>query len=293
VNSGFLFGLKTLFNFFKSQVIIVGAGGIFEFEMPSLVKLLPMIVILAKLLCFKKIIYFSIGFYSDTPPITKKMALLSMKFADVVSVRDKASLKNVTYMLPLKEIYYIPYMPLYLKPIDKCLAEEITKNYIDEDKTIRIGLNARYYNDKVLNRIAEDKFSQIINEATKKLNVKFVFFPFDISTVSHGYLKNDYIFSERLRNRILRKDKFTIIRCDQHTPQEVKGMIGCMNLFISMRLTPLLLAYSMKVPSIAVIHKYSEKILSFANTYGIKTMQLNQLNVNGVLNVLFSEREEK
>jgi len=58
-------------------------------------------------------------------------------------------------------------------------------------------------------------------------------------------------------------------------------MIGMTDLFISLRMIPLVLAYSMKVPSIAI--SCLEKISSFSDMVGMKYIDLEKFNAETLM----------
>ncbi|MBA7560547.1 hypothetical protein ES708_02173 [subsurface metagenome] len=80
-----------------------------------------------------------------------------------------------------------------------------------------------------------------------KLNAHVIFFPQVILPPT----KDDRPISVKVFNKIKNKSKVTVLT-DDYTPEQIKGMYGCMNLFIGTRFHSCILAQSMNVPTIAI-----------------------------------------
>jgi len=106
--------------------------------------------------------------------------------------------------------------------------------------------------------------------------VEFVFFPFDTSPIKKGWRQGDQFLAGALQRRLKNKSSFIVMKKEDYTPTEIKGIIGTMDLFISMRVIPLVLACSMKVPCIAI--SCLQKISSFADMAGFDTFNLEDFD---------------
>ena len=80
----------------------------------------------------------------------------------------------------------------------------------------------------------------------EKLNAHVIFFPQVILPPT----KDDRPVSREVFNRIQNKSSVTVLTAD-YTPEQIKGMYGCMSLLIGTRFHSCILAQSMHVPTIA------------------------------------------
>ena len=81
----------------------------------------------------------------------------------------------------------------------------------------------------------------------EKLNAHVFFFP----QVIIPPMKDDRPISMKVLNKIKNKSNVTVLT-DDYTPEQIKGMYGCMSLLIGTRFHSCILAQSMYVPTIAI-----------------------------------------
>ena len=81
----------------------------------------------------------------------------------------------------------------------------------------------------------------------EKLNAHVIFFP----QVIIPPMKDDRPISMQVLNKIRNKSNVTVLTAD-YTPEQIKGMYGCMSLQIGTRFHSCILAQSMHVPTIAI-----------------------------------------
>ena len=81
----------------------------------------------------------------------------------------------------------------------------------------------------------------------EKLNAHVVFFP----QVILPPIKDDRPISMKVFNKIKNKSEVAVLT-DDYTPEQIKGMYGCMSLLIGTRFHSCILAQSMHVPTIAI-----------------------------------------
>jgi colanic acid/amylovoran biosynthesis protein len=81
----------------------------------------------------------------------------------------------------------------------------------------------------------------------EKLNAHVLFFP----QVILPPMKDDRPISMKVFNKIKNKSNVTVLT-DDYTPEQIKGMYGCMSLLIGTRFHSCILAQSMHVPTIAI-----------------------------------------
>jgi colanic acid/amylovoran biosynthesis protein len=95
-----------------------------------------------------------------------------------------------------------------------------------------------------------------IDYVITKLNAHIIFFPQNNKiSLSSG---SDRIISMKIFNKIENRSKVVILTKD-YTPEQLKGMYGCMSIFIGSRFHSCIFALSMNVPTIAIgyTHKAS------------------------------------
>lgn len=260
VNSIQLLSLRFISEFLKSNIFLIGGGGIFSRYVGPYAKLLPLFAILAKLFG-KKVIYYNMGVYSTTPFLVKECVKVSMLFSDDVSVRDKASFDAIGFVKKAKNVRIVSDPGFALEPID---VDEGKKLLLSEGVVFNkflVGVSLKYtVNEKVNSKIVLE-FSKFINWLIEKYNAEIIFFPFSFNPLRT--VENDFEIAKQICKRLKSKNKgnFKVIQTHNYTPHEIKGMVGLMNVFIGMRFHSIVFAYSMKTPLLGV--SYEEKCRDF------------------------------
>lgn len=85
-----------------------------------------------------------------------------------------------------------------------------------------------------------------------KLNVYVIFFPHNKTIYGD---RNDELASMKIFKKIRNKSRVTILT-DDYTPEQLKGMYGCMSLFIGTRYHSCIFALSMNVPTIVIGYRH-------------------------------------
>lgn len=92
-----------------------------------------------------------------------------------------------------------------------------------------------------------DALAGTIDYIIAKYNSNIIFFP----QVIVPNIKDDRLISMRIFDKIKEKSKVTVLTKD-YSPEQLKGMYGCMSLLIGTRFHSCILAQSMHVPTIAI-----------------------------------------
>ncbi len=194
--------------------------------------------------------------------------------SDFVSVRNNKS-KEILQEIGVKNDIIVVNDPgFYLKPINKLKA----KKYLSEEginiNKVLVGLSLRSLGDK-LNLNLIKNISQTTNCLLKQKNIEIVCFIFS----KHRYnpIENDITITEELKMNVKNKKNFKIISHD-YAPDEVKGMVGCMNYFIGMRLHSIIFASSMKVPFVCIPYNIKHKFILKQFNQENKLIKLHKLN---------------
>ena len=140
--------------------------------------------------------------------------------------------------------------PLPLKDAMTLLEQEtgIPKN------ELMIGVTVIHWNFPGEKGDANKKFENYLDAVAgavdyiiEKLNAHVFFFP----QVILPPMKDDRPISMKVFNKIKNRSKVAVLTND-YTPEQIKGMYGCMNLLIGTRFHSCILAQSMHVPTIAI-----------------------------------------
>ena len=108
-------------------------------------------------------------------------------------------------------------------------------------------------NEKLKNYI--EAMAGAIDHIITKLNASVIFFPHTIG-ISPG---DDRLASMKIFDKIHHKSNVNVLTKD-YPPEQLKGMYGCMDLFIGTRFHSCIFALSMNVPTIAI--RYAHKATS-------------------------------
>jgi len=219
-------------------------------------------IFLGKLLGKPVVIYAqSIG------PFNSKLSKILTKFflnkADLITVREEISLKYLQMIGVNKPpIFVTADSAFLLQPISPQKSEELLmKEGIDLTKTC-IGITLRRWifpnsiDPEAKFKAYVTEISKIVDFLIEKLNSTVIFFPQVI--VPNSEFEDDRIVAEEVFRRVTFKESFKILTKD-YSPEELKGMIGRMDLFIGTRMHSNIFALSMHVPTVAIGYRHKTK----------------------------------
>lgn len=267
--------LGTLIEIMRSHEVIIGGGEvIIDYNKPWFLYLIVCIslVILAKLFKReKKMRFYAIGVHI-TNPVRRAIISKLMNFSDEISVRN-ISEKDFRDLGVRKKFSVVPDPALDLEPVDSEKARMmLCREGVNLTKFL-VGLSVASVKNKELCHTLVRVVSQVVDWLLSQFNTEVVF----ISSSNHKFrdLQKDLLIAERLYRAINLKRKFRILRRN-YTPQELKAIIGQMNLFIGMRLHPLIFAYEMGVPLISIA--YYKRVESFCELYSQNRINLDRID---------------
>lgn len=162
--------LSGLFNLIKSDVIVIGPGGLFGKDIGPFAQLIPIITLMLKFFG-KKVFYYGFGIYSETPTFIKYLVAVACFFADGVYVRDKHSfnlLKN--FSLISKKIQLI------LDPAFHLFETKEPQRRSKMKKIKTIGLSLRYIENIEYRQRIINIFADVINNIPNMKLVPLIFF---------------------------------------------------------------------------------------------------------------------
>jgi len=190
-----------------------------------------------------------------------------IKNAKIVTLRDSSSVKNLENEGIDTSKMHLTADPAFLLkvPPESRIKEILEIEKIDIDKWKKqnkkiIGVcTGQFLGDyeNIIRTIAE-----AVNDIISKYDTEIIF----ISHSSGKILKqsDDVLAGLKMEEYIKEKEKFSIIKGD-YTPQELKGIIGELDLLISLRMHPVIFAFSMGVPS--VIMAFNDKAYGLAKKF--------------------------
>ena len=139
-------------------------------------------------------------------------------------------------------------------PYDKVI-DILSKENIDITNKPLIGISANaFLDDPKYNYI--NLMSQLVDYLIEKHNAQVIFVPHVLS-ITEGGKRDDRIIGEKIYRLAKNQDKISLIYGD-YSPEELKGIIGLMDVFIGGRMHANIAALSSCVPSLATAwsHKY-------------------------------------
>lgn len=267
---------RTLIEVVKSDEVIIGGGEVIaDHKKPWFLYLLTCISLVSLTKLFKrgkKLRFCAIGVHPITSPISKVVISKLMNFSNAISVRD-ISEKEFRELGVRKKFSIVPDPTFDLEPADHEKARTMLHREGVNLAKFLVGLSIASVKNKELNERLIRVVSQVAGWLLSQPNTEVVF----ISTSNHKYrhLEKDLLMAERLYRAINRKRNFKILK-RQYTPQEAEAIIGQMNLFVGMRLHPLIFAYNMKVPLISIA--YYKRVISFCKLYAQDRSNLDTIN---------------
>lgn len=177
-----------------------------------------------------------------------------IKNARLVTLRDVSSIKNLEKEGIDTSGMQITADPAFL--LKESLEEDVNKIL----KTEKIEIDEKKFQGKKVIGICGVKFpnngEKILKEMAESIDAIISEFDAEIVFIPHSSGKimkksDDVSVGLEIAKYISNKNKYTIIKGD-YTPQELKGIIGKLDLLISLRMHPVIFAFSMGVPSIII-----------------------------------------
>lgn len=238
----------------NADVLLSGGGSLLQDRTSTRSILYYLSIIkLAKLLKKKVILY-----ANGIGPVVKQNNRLLVKNivnqADLITLREENSLEELKSMGVDKPPSYITADPVFImEGIDEESAFKILEEQgIPLDKPI-VGISVRNWKGV---DIFFDKFALLCDMVASQLNRTIVFIPMQIP--------HDVSVSEIVQNRM--KSKSYILKEDI-TPYETLGVIGVMDMVMSMRLHTLIFAGKKRIPLIGF--SYDPKVDIYLKEFGM------------------------
>ncbi|GFI62440.1 putative glycosyltransferase EpsD [Clostridiales bacterium] len=232
----------------KCDILLSGGGSLLQDTTSTRSLMYYLSIILCAKLFGKKVMLYANGIGPVSKEQNRKTVRRIVNRADIITLREEDSLKELQSMGIKNKNLYVTADPVFtMEPESKEVSARLLKEAgIPEDRGI-IGVSVRNWsNDSDLT----EKFASICDAVHDRFEKNIVFI------VMHN--PNDKNISTRVMEKM--KNKAYILD-HSYSPKEIMGMIGQMELILSMRLHTLIFATKQKVPIVGFA--YDPKINNY------------------------------
>lgn len=213
--------------------------------------------------------------------ISKILAKFFLNKADLITLREEISLRYLQMIGVNKlSIFITADSAFLLQPILPQKSKELLmKEGINLQKT-HVGITLRHWifpnsiNPEAKFKAYITEISKIVDFLIEKLNSTVIFFPQVM--VPNSEFEDDKIVAQEVFKGVTHKESFKILVKD-YAPEELKGMIGQMDLFIGTRMHSNIFSTSMCVPTVAI--GYRHKTEGIMKTLGLEEYVCNINNL--------------
>lgn len=242
--------VKVLSEIKKCDVLLSGGGSLLQDTTSTRSILYYLSIIESAKLMKKKVMLYANGIGPVSKKENRKMVKRVINKADIITLREEDSKTELMNMGVTNKNMFVTADPVFtMEPISKEeSAKLIEEAGIPKDKGI-IGVSVRNWkNDGTF----VNKFALICDRIHDEFNKNIVFI------VMHN--PNDYNISKLVMSQM--KNKSYILN-KSYSPNEIMGIIGEMDLILSMRLHTLIFASKQRVPIVGFV--YDPKINNYLN----------------------------
>jgi polysaccharide pyruvyl transferase WcaK-like protein len=268
--------LKSLVELIRSDEVIVGGGEVITYHKKPwftyLVTCISLVDIIKVFQKKKQLKFSDIGVRPISSSFPRIILSKLIGSANSISVRD-ISRAEFEALDVKKEFSVVPDPALELEPADFKTAQSILRQQGVDTNKFLVGLSVAAVKNDSFNQKILEVIPQVIDWLSIHADAQVVF----ISTSNHKYRnrEKDLLVADKIQEKICCTENFKILR-GNFSPREIEAIIGQMNLFLVMRLHPLILAHNMKVPSICIA--YYARVKSFCKLYGKNKIDIEKLD---------------
>jgi polysaccharide pyruvyl transferase WcaK-like protein len=279
--------LSALRAILKSHIYFIGGGGIINrvnvfsgyqtfkiFDMKG--KFLFFAAYLAKLFG-AQIHFYAIGATSFPDPVVKLLARIVLAQADVVSVRDPLSIKNIRDLGVKRELIQVLDPALSLEPAHRKDATIALKECgIGERSRPLICLNMRYVRNGVTdNEKTVAEAAQLVQYLIDEKECDVLYIPISQHPLKH--FEDDLDFGRKVKAGLRDISHFFLMEKYYH-PTIMMAVLGEMDFCILERLHAVILASKMGVPFFAI--SYDDKVTEFVKLVGCENLMIDLAEFN-------------
>jgi len=256
--------LKTIDFLIKSDLLIYGGGDLINGNIPSMT-----LLGLAKIFGLP-VILVGVGVVYPTSNITRFITKLILNHVDAICVRDEKSRQCLIKLgITKPKIYNASDLVFTLSPFVSLSNINKLIQQLKNNNKLLIGVNVRPYDpmySKYSTWCTEEiihTFADLCDTLIEKYDAKIIFIPMVIKDKTYPYhpnLLSDDELSKKIIEFMQHKDKAYIVT-DYQTLDDLFTLLSNIDVLISMRLHPILLASLVGTPSISI--SYSPKVEIF------------------------------
>lgn len=237
----------------RSEVLIVGGGGLFSSHMGPFGRVIPLITLTA-LALRKRVAYHGVGVYPTTPPWVQRMLRLVGPRLTSFTVRDAVSAQLVrSWGIPVEQI---PDLSTLMSPAPRARGTETLRSLGLEPGRPTVGLCLT---------ATEPRLREPLMEAVPALidslpGTQFCFVPMS----QHPRVRhhNDLLLARDLKTR---SPRLAVLESWMH-PADIVSLFGQFTVAVCMRYHSLLFAE--RAGAVVIPVQYAEKVESWAKEHG-------------------------
>ena len=254
--------VQILNKYTESDVIVSCGGEVIwgnaDYILFNLLEIFP-----GKLINKPVIIYaHSIGSFNSK--LAELIARLFLNRADLITLRESISEEYLQAIKVNRPPIIVTADPAFLlQPVSSQTAKALLAEERIDLKKMSIGLNLRHWsfpetvNPQAKHKVYVKNISKVADYIINKLNATLVFVP-EVVFPDNTEFEDDRAVAQEVFQLINNKEGFKILTKD-YSPEEIKGIIGEMDLFIGTRMHSNIFALSMYVPTVAIGYRHKTK----------------------------------
>jgi polysaccharide pyruvyl transferase WcaK-like protein len=240
--------------FLRADVLAIGGGGIFGRGIPTLPALLPWVACLGRLLG-KRTAYISIGAYPDAPRCVLLGLRLSALVSDVVSVRDRESMRTLCPRRPrsTRHPLMVPDPAIALAPCAAWRAHEVLRagGVPEGQRPLVVSLKPGP-DPATLERLLDSVVSAVDWWCVQREEDVVLAILSARGDYGLGSGLTDRHLAEEVVRRARHPRRIHIIGPHLH-PREMKGVMGLATGVVAVRLHAQIFAWSMRRPLFGIV----------------------------------------
>ena len=263
INADHLLRDKVLKEYKKADVVInLSYGDMFAYKKKFYSKVLFFVLghqSLLAILLRKPLFFFPQSIGPFCSKFFKFLAKFILDRCNVIMVREEISRDYLLKMKIMAPIQLVPDLSFLIAPASEQRILEIFSKENVEIKRPLVGIAIRENMYKHL-----DVFSEVIDHLILKMNARIIFIPH--TSISGPYLYDPRFLARKILKKIKVKQHISLIE-GEYTAEELRGLIGKCDLFISAYMHASASALSMHIPTISI--SYSHKTAGLMNLMGL------------------------
>ena len=288
--------LKTIKFLIKSDLLIYGGGDLINGNIPSMT-----LLGLAKIFGLP-VILIGVGVIYPPSNIARFITTLVLNHVDVICVRDERSRQCLERLgITKPRIYNSSDLVFTLTPTLEKSKIRMVINKLKKNNKLLVGVNVRPY-DLMYSEYSTwnteeiiDLFADMCDALIKIYNAKIIFIPMVVKDKTYPYhtnLLSDDELSKKIIELMQHKDKAYVVN-NYQTLDDLFVLLSNIDVLISMRLHPILLASLVGTPSISIA--YSPKVEIFMKklskqSYIVPINKLERRKILSLVNTILNDK---